>query len=59
MVKSESTGLPKDSVVLAEQIRTIDKKRVGNFMGSLCGSAMTDVDSAISVSFFGFAAAPT
>ena len=44
-------GLTKDSVVLLEQIRTIDKKRLGEKMGHLDDSVMRAVDNAITVSF--------
>lgn len=44
-------GLPKDSVVLLEQIRTLDKKRLREHMGKLDNALMQKVDSAIAVSF--------
>ena len=44
-------ALPKDSVILLEQIRTIDKKRLKEKMGHLDDSLMREVDDAISVSF--------
>ena len=44
-------GLTKDSVVLLEQIRTIDKKRLKERMGQLDGTLMDKVDNAIAVSF--------
>ena len=46
-----SCGLPKDSVVLLEQVRTIDKRRLKERMGALDGQDMGKVDHAISVSF--------
>lgn len=46
-----SVGLTKDSVVLLEQIRTIDKKRLREHMGRLDESLMNQVDTAIAVSF--------
>ena len=46
-----SVGLSKDSVILLEQIRTIDKKRLREKMGHLDESVMDKVNSAISVSF--------
>ena len=46
-----SCGLPKDSVVLLEQIRTLDKKRLREHMGRLDEEQMHRVDSAIAVSF--------
>ena len=44
-------GLPRDSVVLLEQIRTIDKRRLREHMGHADESVMNQVDSAIAVSF--------
>ena len=45
------SGLSKDSVVLLEQIRTIDKRRLREKMGSLGVYDMDKVDAAPSVSF--------
>ncbi len=44
-------GLTRDSVVLLEQIRTLDKRRLREHMGRLEGALMDDVDRAIAVSF--------
>lgn len=46
-----SAGLAKDSVILLEQIRTIDKRRLKEKMGHLDESVMMKVNEAISVSF--------
>ena len=46
-----SVGLTKDSVVLLEQIRTIDKRRLREHMGRLDEHQMQQVDTAIAVSF--------
>ncbi|MBO6010635.1 MAG: type II toxin-antitoxin system PemK/MazF family toxin [Oscillospiraceae bacterium] len=43
-------GLSRDSVVLLEQIRTIDKQRLKERMGKLDERLMTKVDSALAVS---------
>ena len=43
--------MDKDSVVLLEQLRTIDKKRLREHMGRLDDKQMTLVDEAIAVSF--------
>ncbi|WP_343252376.1 type II toxin-antitoxin system PemK/MazF family toxin [Ligaoa zhengdingensis] len=48
---SQDCGLSRDSVVLLEQIRTIDKRRLKERMGRLDGGSMTKVDKALSVSF--------
>ena len=44
-------GLNKDSVILLEQIRTIDKKRLREKIGHLDDELMADVDNALSISF--------
>ncbi len=46
-----SAGLAKDSVVLLEQIRTIDKQRLKEKMGHLDDDTMRVINGAISVSF--------
>lgn len=46
-----SCGLAKDSIVLLEQIRTLDKKRLKERMGELDTGSMNAVDSALSISF--------
>ena len=46
-----SCGLPKDSVVLLEQVRTLDKKRLREKMGHVEEHVMEKVDLAIAVSF--------
>lgn len=48
---AQSTGLQKDSIVLLEQIRTIDKHRLKEKMGKLDGGSMGKVDEAITISF--------
>lgn len=49
-VYADRFGLAKDSVILLEQIRTIDKRRLKEKMGHLDDSVMTRVNEAISVS---------
>ncbi len=44
-------GLAKNSIILLEQIRTIDKRRLKEKMGRLDAQTMQMVDEAISVSF--------
>jgi len=44
-------GLSKDSVILLEQVRTIDKRRLREHMGRLDETLMNQVDNAIAVSF--------
>lgn len=50
-IGAESTGLSKDSVVLLEQVRTIDKRRLKEKMGSVDEASMSKVNEAISISF--------
>ena len=50
-LSGRAVGLTKDSVVLLEQIRTIDKRRLREHMGRLDESMMNRVDNAIAVSF--------
>lgn len=46
-----SSGLPKESVILLEQIRTLDKRRLREHMGRVDDAVMRRVDTAIAVSF--------
>ncbi|MBR3094185.1 MAG: type II toxin-antitoxin system PemK/MazF family toxin, partial [Clostridia bacterium] len=57
LVDAKNSGLQKDSVVLLEQVRTLDKRRLRTRMGALNESDMARIDSAIYVSL-GLAAAP-
>ena len=50
-VYASNFGLAKDSVILLEQIRTIDKKRLREKMGHLDELLMQRVNDAITVSF--------
>ena len=50
-LSAKTYGLPKDSVVLLEQIRTLDKRRLREHMGRLDEVQMQRVDNAIAVSF--------
>lgn len=50
-IYAEQVGLAKDSVILLEQIRTIDKRRLKEKMGHLDDKVMSSVNSAIAVSF--------
>lgn len=50
-IEARGCGLSKDSVVLLEQIRTIDKQRLKERMGAVDESSMNKVNNAISISF--------
>ncbi|MCI8721601.1 MAG: type II toxin-antitoxin system PemK/MazF family toxin, partial [Oscillospiraceae bacterium] len=47
----QNYGLTRDSVVLLEQIRTLDKRRLREKMGRVDKELMDRVDAAIAVSF--------
>jgi mRNA interferase MazF len=49
-ISSEEYGLNKDSVVLLEQIRTLDKKRLKEKIGHMKDEDMTKVDEALLIS---------
>lgn len=51
LLNANNTGLAKDSIVLLEQVRTIDKHRLKERMGRLDNHAMIRVDQALSISF--------
>ncbi len=46
----ERHGLPKDSVVLLEQIRTIDKRRLKEHLATLNAPAMSKIEEGLRVS---------
>lgn len=50
-LNANTSGLAKDSVVLLEQVRTIDKKRLKEKMGTIDENSMNAVNNAISISF--------
>ena len=49
-VPSPIGGLPRDSVILAEQVRTLDKQRLTERLGALPESVMAQVDRALLMS---------
>ncbi len=50
-IEAGGFGLSKDSVVLAEQIRTIDKQRLKEKVGHLNDGIMDKVNEALEISF--------
>ena len=50
-IEGTKYGLDKDSVILAEQIRTLDKKRLREKVGMLDNDTMDKVNRAIEISF--------
>jgi mRNA interferase MazF len=49
-VKSPEGGLTKDSIVLLNQIRTIDRSRLSRYWGRLGANTMDQVDEALKIS---------
>lgn len=50
-IYADEVGLAKDSVILLEQIRTLDKRRLKEKMGHLDDAMMDHVNTAIAISF--------
>lgn len=50
-LEANEYGLSRDSVVLAEQIRTIDKQRLKEKIGHLDDERMSKVNEALEISF--------
>ncbi len=50
-IYADRVGLARDSVILLEQIRTLDKRRLREKMGHLDDEVMEEVNNAIAVSF--------
>ena len=50
-ISAQEYSLPKDSVILLEQIRTVDKKRLRDKIGYLTPETMKKVDEGLMVSF--------
>ncbi len=49
-IKANNFSLVKNSVVLLEQLRTIDKKRLGERIGHLSADVMAEIDEALLIS---------
>ena len=49
-VSAEESGLRHDSVVLLEQLRTLEKSRLTRYLGCLNGDAMRRIDRALALS---------
>lgn len=49
-IRIRGSGLPKDSTILAEQIRTLDRCRIGRYVGSLDSEMMRNIDEIIKIS---------
>ena len=49
-VSADESGLNRDSVVLTEQVRTLEKSRLTKRLGRLCPEAMRRLDRALALS---------
>ena len=49
-LRGAACGLFRDSTVLLEQVRTLDKSRLGEYMGSVGEDKMREVDAALNIS---------
>ena len=43
-------GLEKESIILSEQIRTVDKQRLREYVGTLDGRFLIEVNTALAIS---------
>lgn len=44
-------GLPRESMVECEQVRTLDKKRLKDFMGQVSAEVMKEINLGLKISF--------
>jgi mRNA interferase MazF len=51
LIQPGSSGLQAPSRILLNQIRTIDRRRMGRYVGQLTAEEMTRVEEAIKISF--------
>ncbi len=49
-LEGAACGLFRDSTALLEQLRTLDKSRLGEYMGSVGSDKMQEVDAALNIS---------
>lgn len=49
-ITAQESGLKHDSVVLTEQVRTLEKSRLSKYLGSLSPEAMKRIDRALGLS---------
>lgn len=49
-ISAEESGLARDSVVLLEQLRTLEKSRLMGYLGRLRAEAMGRIDKALALS---------
>lgn len=51
LIKTNGQELYKDSIILLEQVRTIDRKRIRQYIGHLDNAIMIKDDEALKISF--------
>ncbi|MBQ8201887.1 MAG: type II toxin-antitoxin system PemK/MazF family toxin [Clostridia bacterium] len=49
-ITAQESGLARDSVVLTEQVRTLEKSRLTRYLGALSEAAMRRIDRALAMS---------
>ncbi|MBQ8200963.1 MAG: type II toxin-antitoxin system PemK/MazF family toxin [Clostridia bacterium] len=47
LITAEESGLPMDSIVLTEQVRTLEKSRLTRYLGRLSDETMARIDEAL------------
>ncbi len=47
LITAEESGLPMDSIVLTEQVRTLEKARLTRYLGRLSDETMARIDEAL------------
>lgn len=50
ITKDKQNGLPMDSIVLLEQIKTIDRNKLYNKIGAICDEEMMKINKALCIS---------
>ena len=48
---NDECGLSRESMVECEQVRTLDKSRLKDFMGAVSDEVMTEIDKGLKISF--------
>lgn len=50
LLPASTCGLPKESIVMLEQLRTLDRKRFRKYTGHLRATKMSEIDAALEIS---------
>ena len=50
LLPASTCGLPKESIVMLEQLRTLDRKRLRKYRGHLRATKMSEIDAALEIS---------